>query len=730
VFDSILFVALLTTSTTTSIKMRSRNENSNLSVHAIAGTNVVILGLNLKDNVNFSGGGDLCPSTLSAVMSSLTVVDDDNGADAKKASSQCSALINNERPPSRDVFVGFAIDRRDLSTGKSISLNFDGKPIQKFHFGDYTVEKGSEYEYSVRRMIKAPSRSGYSFFSRPKYLKVGSPLVVTITTEDPSSGKHGIYFNRGVAGSQAYAEKFGEFRKWHKINKYGTPHWTSIINPLSIPDPAKKKEACAWLSRGLEEAILEFISQAGDGNWQIRGTAYEFTHSEVIHAFAAAVERGVDVKIIRHVKGSYRPKTRYNDVVEDEDGKVVKEWVPDKTTNDAQRAIDAVGFHSLDHARIWHHDTFIERHTSSIMHNKFITLIHDGKAIQVFTGSTNFTESALYGQSNVGHIVRDEDVAKQYLAYWNELAKDPPGRSKRHYGEEDRGGRSQDEYKVPMDETNEQLQPDPAGTQPHGTITVLFSPRKTSDLLDWYADRMRDAFTSVHHTAAFGVSQTFAQVLNRDGNSSGERGVRRSPRIAKHIETTDDKLLRYILFDSQPSERSSEKFREGAKKKGKGDVYCDYFDFRKVKSNRIAYGAVLSEGKTELDGGTSSSEHSEALTGLSTFVDFVHTKTLLIDALTDNPTIITGSANFSIASIEQNDENMLVIQGDTGVADVYFTEFMRLFDHFYARDKHNESSDHGSKSARAWCDVVEDDSWMKPFFDPSNQLFRERVLLG
>lgn len=94
------------------------------------------------------------------------------------------------------------------------------------------------------------------------------------------------------------------------------------------------------------------------------------------------------------------------------------------------------------------------------------------------------------------------------------------------------------------------------------------------------------------------------------------------------------------------------------------------------------------------------------------------------------PTIVTGSANFSVASIEQNDENMLVIQGDTAVADVYLTEFMRLFDHFYARDKLNESTDKGSESSRGWTDAVEDDSWMKPYFDPSHQLFRERVLLS
>ncbi|KAL7498728.1 hypothetical protein ACHAWT_006703 [Skeletonema menzelii] len=700
--------------------MRSRSENNDISVHAIAGTRVVILGLNLNQKDDESG--DAFPSTkLSAMLSGLTVADDANGADTV-AAEESSKPARSKDSPSDDVFVGFAIDRRDVSSGKSTSLNFDGRPIQKFHYGDYTVEPGRQYEYSVRRMIKAPSRSRYSFFSRPKYVTVGSPLVVTVTTEDPSTSKHGVYFNRGVAGSQAYAEKFGEYRKWHKVNKFGTSHWTSTINPLSIPDPAKKKEACAWLSRGLEEALLGFISEACGNCWQLRVTAYEFTHKEVVHAFADAVERGVDVKIIRHVKGSYRPKTRYNDVVKDKEGKVVKEWVPDKTTSDVQHAIDAVGFQSLDHARIWHHDTFLERHTSSIMHNKFIILLRDGIPVKVWTGSTNFTESAFYGQSNVGHIVRDEDIAQQYLKYWDKLAQDPPGRSKRH------SGSSHDEDVMPMDEINEQLQPDPAGTQPYDTTTVFFSPRKTSDLLDWYANRMGDAASSVHFTAAFGVSQPLAYALNQDGKSSLEVGVRRSPRIAKRIET-DEKLLRYILLDSQPSEHSSERSRASAEKKGRGNEYCDYFDFKKVKSNRIAYGAILSGGKEE-EGGASSSEHSESLTGLSTFVDFVHTKFMLIDVLTDKPTTITGSANFSVASIEQNDENMLVVQGDTAVADVYLTEFMRLFDHFYPRDKRNESSGKGSNSSRTWIDVVEDDSWMKPYFDPSHQLFRERVLFS
>ena len=68
------------------------------------------------------------------------------------------------------------------------------------------------------------------------------------------------------------------------------------------------------------------------------------------------------------------------------------------------------------------------------------------------------------------------------------------------------------------------------------------------------------------------------------------------------------------------------------------------------------------------------------------FVFFIHTKFLLIDPLSDDPLVCSGSANFSPPSLMANDENMLLIRGDTRVADIYMTEFDRIFRHFYFRD--------------------------------------------
>ncbi len=56
-----------------------------------------------------------------------------------------------------------------------------------------------------------------------------------------------------------------------------------------------------------------------------------------------------------------------------------------------------------------------------------------------------------------------------------------------------------------------------------------------------------------------------------------------------------------------------------------------------------------------------------------------------MDPLSDDPIVVTGSANFSNASTNVNDENMLIIRGNQRVADIYFTEFNRIFNHYYFR---------------------------------------------
>jgi hypothetical protein len=76
-----------------------------------------------------------------------------------------------------------------------------------------------------------------------------------LVTEDEDLGKHAVYFNRGVAGSQAYARKFNN------------------VSPDRVPD----RKAFIWASRGLEEAVLAYIGQAKSKDYGLRAAVYSIT---------------------------------------------------------------------------------------------------------------------------------------------------------------------------------------------------------------------------------------------------------------------------------------------------------------------------------------------------------------------------------------------------------------------------------------------------------------------
>ncbi|EJM03113.1 hypothetical protein PMI18_01852 [Pseudomonas sp. GM102] len=63
----------------------------------------------------------------------------------------------------------------------------------------------------------------------------------------------------------------------------------------------------------------------------------------------------------------------------------------------------------------------------------------------------------------------------------------------------------------------------------------------------------------------------------------------------------------------------------------------------------------------------------------------VHTKAIVVDFTTDAPTIISGSHNLSEAASNGNDENYLIIRGDTDLADRYGLELLRFYEHYRFR---------------------------------------------
>jgi phosphatidylserine/phosphatidylglycerophosphate/cardiolipin synthase-like enzyme len=497
------------------------------------------------------------------------------------------------KPEAVDDLLGFSIERKEKSSGKSVFLdNFvlfehndkgadsdhssELNPFQAFVWGDYTVKPGSDYTYTVS------ARHG-----TPESLTSGDSVELEVTTESVSDGEHAIFFNRGAATSQAYATRFP-----------------------ALHGKAPTGEARTWLSRGLEEAILDFIALAKGSKWSLRAAVYEFQYQPVLEAFKAAGEAGADVKIV------------WDDIVNDEES-------PRKKNNEA---IAEAGIESICIPR---------EKSKNIAHNKFIVLLEDDEPVEVWTGSTNITDGGIFGHSNVGHQVRDPKVAAHYLAYWKELAQDPLADPIKDWTLGD---------VVPPEETPETMLGLADPKPPEGVVRTVFSPRHGVKTLQWYAKLMEGAESSVFLTAAFGVSKQLREIFEEDVD-----------------------YLRYLLLDNRD---------------GKIDTVARGIEAD--SDNKVVAGAFIGEDGSE-DGWHQWAK--EALTGLNNHVQFIHTKYMLIDPLGEDPIVVTGSANFSEASTADNDENMLVIRGDTRVADVYLGEFMRLFSHFRLRGRVNAPKD-------------------------------------
>jgi phosphatidylserine/phosphatidylglycerophosphate/cardiolipin synthase-like enzyme len=526
--------------------------------------------------------------------------------------------------------LGFAVRRYDLAAGtdewmpgfkvfRTLVPNplpgervstYD-QPVQSFTWDDFTCRPDSRYRYVFHPLKGTPEdldRSSY-------------PLTLTIRTEPLTDERHDVFFNRGVASSQSYTNRYGN-------------------TPIQDLDPERQKQALGWLSRDLDDALLRFVDEnmAGD---TLLGCFYEFTFEPAAAALKNAIDRGVDVRLI--VDGK-------------QNGSATEAAYPREENLATLRAAGI----TEDHYRLR------EARKSAIAHNKFMVHIPAGAVpTQVWTGSTNLTLGGIAGQTNVGHWVRDPGTALSFQGYWTLLAGDPGGRS------EDTRSDVLAKNKAFRDAV-EQLSPVPTDLHalPAG-VTPVFSPRRSTAVLDSYEVLLDTATREGCITFAFGVGAGFKELLK---------------------DNTSQNAIVFMLLESRD----------------RPDPDHPTSFVRINASNNVyqAWGSYLENPVYQW-----AKETNAGLLGLNQHVSYVHSKFLLIDPLGDDPIVVTGSANFSEASTTENDENMIVVRGDRRTADIYSTEFNRIFNHYYFRSVTEATAGQPQSVLDASLFLVEDDSW-------------------
>jgi len=296
------------------------------------------------------------------------------------------------------------------------------------------------------------------------------------------------------------------------------------------------------------------------------------------------------------------------------------------------------------------------RTLGSLMHNKFLVLLDGGSPVAVWTGSTNISENGIFGQLNVGHLVEDPAVAGAYHEYWERLRADID--------------------RVDLREWVGEHSPPVPVPPPEGTATMM-SPRSGSSVLADYA-KLADVERPLFMTFAFGMDKRFRTVFERD-----------------------DGALRVALMEKEGNGAALPAAR----------IYIR--ELRRRRNVVVAVGEHTAVNALDR-------WQKERAHGIGRNVDWVHTKFLLLDPLSDDPVVISGSANFSVASTSTNDENMLVIRGDRRVADIYLGEFMRSFSHYAFR----EALSFGTRPLGHL--VTDPDDWQARHFDEGDDHYLRR----
>jgi hypothetical protein len=549
--------------------MRIKRRSKGLTVQAIAGSNTVLLGFDLADATGCMG----------------------------------FAIHRTDHTADEAYWLrGMKVFRSIIplpQQGGDYSLR--AHPIQGFQWGDYTVTPGHRYTYRVSALKGTPSQ-----------LRVLQTCSIDVTAELNDDGRHGIWFNRGAAASQAFTKKYRR----------------------DFPTDVEGSESWDWLARGLNTAFTDFVARANGPGWGLRGAFYEFTWRRAATAFRDAAANGADVRLVIHGRDTDKG-------TKDED----------HTAANSRANVTAAGIEALVTWRT-------AEVNSALQHNKFLVLTQNGVPKAVWTGSTNLSDGGVYGHSNVGHLITDATVAAAFNAYWNQLVDN---------------ANTTDVLRTWLATNN----PIATAAAPTAPMTTVFSPHSGEGILKWYGRLFDGATASAHITGAFGLNKVFYPALERDRP-----------------------IIRNVLLDKPPAANST-------------PIPVTDPDVR------VAHGAKFDTPIAQWAG--------EQLTGFNTLVRYVHTKIILIDPLTVAPTVLTGSANYSPNSTSSSEENTVIIVGNQRVADIYLTEYYRIFMHLAARQF---LQDPEPTVAPDWAYLSEDDTWAAKYLEPDSWRTHLRQLIA
>lgn len=402
------------------------------------------------------------------------------------------------------------------------------------------------------------------------------------------------------------------------------PTQSSLRAQTKNPKSALRKD----LAGDMIQTLTGFVARADKGG-TIYAALYELTDTELIASLVGL-------------------KNKLNIVLADIVGKPKKGGSEEVVgENDASKAsLKAASFLAYRLAP-----------SSHIVHNKFLVYC-DGKGQPqaVLTGSCNWTDTGLCAQTNNAIVIEDAGVAARYLAYWKQLKSDE--------AQHNAGGAFQGAALRSFDGVAKQLKLD-AGTDNTSTLTSYFSPctpkqrgkstGKTAepmpvDMKDLNARVLsaKDAVLFLAFIPGKPSIVDFAAAAQLKNKDLFVRGCLTSPDSAGQFE--------YDLKGTSPPKKQKGVKNPPAKQ-----------DPRVISAKALDSKTIPAGWQKEL---------------LNAGFAITHDKIVVIDPFADDCVVVTGSHNLGYQASYNNDENLLMIEGNKKLAMAYATHVLDVYDHF------------------------------------------------
>lgn len=253
-------------------------------------------------------------------------------------------------------------------------------------------------------------------------------------------------------------------------------------------------------------------------------------------------------------------------------------------------------------------------------HNKFIVVVDSRKPVRVWTGSTNLTPTGLFTQINNAVLVASTELAEQYLVQWKRLAE----------AKSDVPSTLKKTNAAPAAGTN-----NPADIQPWFTPTVKQNDSKRLQAL---VESAKEGILFLSFMP--GANGPVLDILEERANGLYVRGV-----VNQFVGGSKGKLVATLTGGSSADPMDLDVFNPSGIK--------DQFAFWAKEFMRGGRISVL-----------------------------VHSKVMCIDPFGQHPVVVTGSHNFSSLASESNDENFLIIENESSLAQAYAAHIVSVYNHY------------------------------------------------